>query len=146
MELTTHITGNINGSAFECHGTGKVRHDGTTEAALTFDRPPLDFTPMLCKSWKCKQHLVLGLPEDHPLVEHVNTGGRVIDRTIIEYPFANSVVTMSSVLHRPGPGHQHVYQTRVGTYTGPTDIAEQLPYTMEITPEQTSNTPNPAPA
>ena len=65
----------------------------------------------------------------------------MIDRAIIEYPFPNSVVTMSSVLHRPGPDLQHVYQTRVGTYTGPTDIVEQLPYTMEITPEPQEDHP-----
>ena len=49
-------------------------------------------------------------------------------------PFPDSVVVMSSVLSRPNPEEQHVYQTRVGTYKGPTDIVELRPYIMQITP------------
>ena len=41
---------------------------------------------------------------------------------------------MSSVLSRPNPEEQHVYQTRVGTYKCPTDIAELRLYIMQITP------------
>ena len=134
IQLVTDIAGEINGSAFACHGTGAVGPDGTTHATLAFDRALRDFTPMLCKSWQCKHHIVLGLPDDNPLVEYVTAGGHIMDRTIIEYPYPNSVIVMTSVLRRPTPSLQHVYQTRVGTYTGPTDIVEQLPYTMHISP------------
>ena len=44
IELVTDIAGEINGSAFACHGTGWAAPDGTTHATLTFDRALRDFT------------------------------------------------------------------------------------------------------
>ena len=134
LRLITDIVGEINDSPFVCHGTGWVEPDGTTSATLTFDRPLLGYTPMYGKSWKCSHHLRQALPDNHPLAEYVTAGGHIMSRAVIKYPYPDSVILVTSLLRRPNPSLQHVYQTRVGTFTGPTDIVEQLPYIIHIDP------------
>ena len=105
---------------------------------LTFDSVLHNFTPLLCASWKCKHHPSVVSELSNPIAEFLINGGTVVEQTVIEYPFPDSVVVMSSVLRRPHPQEQHVYQTRVGTYHGPTDIVALRPYVMQIEPAGSS--------
>ena len=95
----------------------------------------MGFTPLACSSWKCKGHVVAALVEpENPLHTYVLNGGSVLDRTVIHYPFEGSIILMTSITSQPTPSELYVYQTRVGTYTGPTDIVETPPFTIRYVP------------
>lgn len=132
--LKTHITGHINGSAFECTGEGEWSN-GESSSRLEFTRPLEGFTPLACSSWKCKGHVVKAVVDpQNPLDEYVLGGGSVLDRTVIHYPFPNSLILMTSITKQHSPNELHLYQTRVGTYTGPTNIVETPPFSIRYVP------------
>lgn len=132
--LKTHITGQINGSAFECTGEGEWTN-GQSSSQLKFTRPLEGFTPLACASWKCKGHVVKALVDpQNPLDEYVLGGGNILDRTIIHYPFQNSTILMTSITEQHSHNELHVYQTRVGIYTGPTDIVDTPQFTIRYVP------------
>jgi len=127
IQLKTHITGQINSSPFSCTEDGEW-NEGRCTGPLIFDRPLVGFSVIGCKTWRCKHHKFLAdMESGNPLTEHLVNGGKVFDRTIIQYPYENSLILMSSVAYRPSPNEQHVYQTRVGTYTGPIDFVKTFP-------------------
>ncbi|MDE0706036.1 MAG: hypothetical protein OXH59_20160 [Rhodospirillaceae bacterium] len=70
----------------------------------------------------------------NPLDEYVLGGGSVLDRTVIHYPFPNSLILMTSITKQHSPNELHLYQTRVGTYTGPTNIVETPPFSIRYVP------------
>ena len=138
MKLKTHITGNINGGAFECIGEGEL-HDGRSNSTLTFNNELVRYTPMYGKSWKCKNHMtdsiLVNRPgQINPLSEFLDKGGKILSHTIIRYPYENSIILATSILDRPVADEQHLYQTRVGTFNGPTDILEERPFVEHIIP------------
>jgi hypothetical protein len=92
---------------------------------------------MLCKTWNCKNHAPAArmLPSGlNPLGEFLDRGGRIMEYMIIEYPFTGDAILVTSACERPTVDLQVVYQTRVGNYTGPVDIVEQLPFDIEMFP------------
>lgn len=96
LTFKTRVTGNINGGAFECHGEGEWRDGGST-SQLYFDRPLVRFNPMYGKSWKCNNHKVAALMEpENPLSTYLNKGGRILTRTIIDFPYENSIILATS--------------------------------------------------
>ena len=145
MKLTTRITGYINGSSFECSGEGEMSDEGDSTSQLRFNTPLVRFTPKYGKSWQCGNHkkkkiLTLGdapFVVDNPLSLFLDEGGNILERTVIQFPYPNSIILATSITHRPDAEDQHLYQTRVGTFDGPTDIVEERPFTEHIIPAGT---------
>lgn len=140
MKLKTHISGNINGGAFECSGDGEWR-DGHSVSTLNFHNELVRFTPMYGKSWKCKHHLSTRMTtaeqeagKVNPLSDLLDDRGKILGNTVIRYPFENSVILATSIVHRPVEDEQHLYQTRVGAFNGPLDIVKELPFVESIIP------------
>ena len=136
MKLKTHITGNINGGTFECLGEGEWRDEHST-ATLTFNNELVRYTPMYGKSWKCSHHKakeIFGSEKTNPLSDFLNEGGKILGYTVIRYPFENSIILATSIVDRPVANEQHLYQNRVGTFNGPTDIVEERPFVEHIIP------------
>lgn len=136
MQLFTTVVGKINGTDFRAEGRGECPELGRSHGELRFDKRIPKFTPMLCKSWTCKHHLHIArtsLSEVNPLAGFLDRGGRVMEYTTIEYPLAEDKILVTSICERPQPDLQVIYQTRLGNYTGPFDIVEQLPFNITLT-------------
>lgn len=138
ITFVTTVVGKINGVDFRAEGQGECAEPGRAQGELHFNTRIPDFTAMLCKSWKCKQHTPIArmaLSEPNPLADFLDSGGRIIEHTDIEYPNVEDHIQVTSICERPEDGLQTVYQTRIGHYTGRIDITEQLPFNLEITPQ-----------
>lgn len=136
IHFTTWIAGNINAQRFVAEGSGRSDGNGGSRAKLVFDDVIPNFTPMLCASWKCSNHKAIALAEGmdtNPLGAFLDAGGTILDRTRVSYPNDWGTIFMTNQLHREGPDRQFSNQTRVGWYTGPSDIVSQNPYTEIIT-------------
>jgi hypothetical protein len=135
LRLLTTVVGNINGVDFRAEGVSRCLEPGHTVGELQFDKAIPNFTPMLCKSWQCKQHppqAKMTYCEGNPIADFLDDGGRILEYTTIEYPQVGDKILVTSVCERPDLEVQTVYQTRVGTYSGPVDIIDQMPYDIEI--------------
>ena len=94
---------------------------------------------MYGKSWSCKHHSLMPMTVEekeaemaNPLSDFLDEGGKILGRTVIRYPFENSVILATSIVDRPVSDEQHLYQIRVGSFNGPTDIVEERPFTEKI--------------
>lgn len=137
MRLLTTVAGKINEADFRAEGQSECPELGRSLGELRFNKRIPNFTPMLCRSWTCKQHFHIAriaLSEANPLAVFLDSGGRIMEYTTIEYPSTEDKILVTSTCVRPQPGLQVVYQTRVGNYAGPFDIVEQLPFNVELTP------------
>lgn len=138
MGLVTKITGVINDVPFAAEGIGMSTPDtGHSSIELKFSNELRNFVPLLCKTWKCKHCKSVALPtncNENFFAELLDRGEKILEHTTIEYPFANDKILATSICMRPEPTKQVVYQTRLGTYSGPIDIVEQLPFDDHIYP------------
>jgi hypothetical protein len=138
FELETRVTGTINGVDFVAEGTGEsVEGSGRSNATLKFSNLTPNFTPMLCKSWACKHHESLARIADgtkNIFAKILDQGGTIYATTLIQYPFDQDMIIATSMCTRPAPGKQVVRQTRLGTYSGPIDIIQQLPFVSHFYP------------
>lgn len=136
--METHIAGIINGTKFTCEGSGTSEFGtGTSSAVIKFSNSIPNFTPVLCKSWKCNTHPPVAQPpegEENFFKKLVERGEKIHTFTIIRYPFAQDQLLCTSVCYRPQTDRQVVHQTRMGTYSGPIDIVSQKPFEEYIEP------------
>ena len=138
IKLSTEIRGEINNESFACRGDGLAIQDearALTRNTLYFDKLLQGYTPLYNKCWSCVHHKPLALGDEHPIVHYLNRGGRIVGEATIWYPFPNSRIEVESHLFRRRPDSQFMSQKRNGSFTGPTDIVEQLPYTIELSPD-----------
>lgn len=138
LTLETQIAGIINGTKFTCEGSGiSELGTGTSSAIIKFGNRIPNFTPLLCKSWKCVTHPPIAKPpegDDNFFKMLVERGEKIYTFTIIKYPFAKDQILCTSVCYRPQSDRQVVNQTRMGTYSGPIDIVSQKPFEEYIEP------------
>jgi len=134
--LSTFIEGHINGVDFTGTGTGiGYPNEGRVRGTITFDRFPADYTPLLCRTWKCKHHPNLAREISRGMNFFTLTAG-ACDYDVfstITYPWGDTLYVTAQV-RRPDPYHQTVHQVRTGHYTGPTDVVSILPFQDIIHP------------
>lgn len=137
MRLLTTVVGRINGTDFRAEGESECPELGQSQGELRFNKKIPNFSPMLGGTWNCNNHVPVAemlFPETNPLVGFLDGGGRIMEYTTVEFPITGDSILVTSICARPEPDVQVVYQTRVGDYTGPIDIVEQLPFDVELTP------------
>lgn len=135
MKLHSTVVGIINGSSFTAFGEAEGdTKKGLSSFRLRFSNPIHNFIPMLCKSWSCKNHSSLLDTEENHLNAILKAGENIRFVTEIEYPYADSRIRCTGVISRPDADTQCVDQTRLGHYTGPIDIVEQIPFVGRVVP------------
>ena len=121
IEMSTRITGMINGVEFSCEGSGTGwPTEGRSKSFLRFSNQIDGFVPLLCKSWKCNGHKPIAVPlpgYENPFAKYLDEGGNIFTQTSIKYPFKNDEIVATSLCKRMQPGKQIVVQTRVGVST-----------------------------
>lgn len=134
ITLLTFVSGNINGVDFTASGTGEAdTAAGVTRATLRYSRFPEDFTPLKCKSWKCKHHPRVALETDGGQNLYTVTKGNYDIVEKIRYP-DNQVIYSSAQVRQIEPNYQAVISRFDGICRGRVDVAKQLPYDEIITP------------
>ncbi len=136
ITLLTSISGEINGVEFIAYGQGKANLErGISTSRIVYRNFPQDFSPILCRSWKCKHHLHIALEvEGGRNLFTISQKTGVCDYDIFEtiyYP-DGEIFTYGKV--RILPTYQIVISRFDGWYRGPIDVKEQEPYEEILIP------------
>ncbi len=128
IELLTFVSGCINGVDFQSSGGGFADPvKGITKAVLLYDKFPEDFTPLKCKSWKCKHHPAIAEEIDGGKNFFTVCKGNYDVFETIKYP-GNQAIYSSAKIRRIDFSRQVVISRFDGFCTVDADIARQLPY------------------
>lgn len=134
IELLTFVSGSINGVEFSASGSGTADiKKGITRSYLEYTNFPKDFTPLKCKSWKCKHHPSVAEEIDGGMNLYTICKGNYDIFETIRYP-DNQAIYSSAKVRRIGPDRQVVISRFDGSCKGPTDIARTLPYQETLYP------------
>lgn len=156
VNQTTHISGFINEASFTGEGYGTI--DTSTNTSTThveFSGFPSTFTPVLCRSWKCKAHppavdpidaranFIKALGANYDMDEivryiggasgEVHTTGQTRRTSATHGMSRNAVTTGPS----PTPYDSEIVGTFIGTYDGPVDAASVPVHWEQFTPTAT---------
>jgi hypothetical protein len=134
VTLITTINGNINGVQFIGQGTGiGYPREGRTTGVTIFDKFPSDYTPSYGKCWKCVHHKSMALEISGGMNLYTLGGGNYDSYYVETYP-TGETITVTAQVRTPQADLQIVTQNRTGTYTGPTDVVELLPFELIMHP------------
>jgi len=132
-----HVWGNINNSVFNGFGKGEANPaTGLSEGEIVFNQFPASFSPLLCKSWKCKQHKCLSAEENDGGGNLFSISDGIQDHSedvIIRYPTGDEIHTYSLV-KQLDPEHQVSLNRFWGKYSGPVAVVGFEPFEELLTP------------
>jgi len=135
ITLLTFVSGNINGVDFCASGSGYAQlKKGITKSYLQYTNFPQDFTPLKCKSWKCKHHPAIAREIKGGLNLYSIAGGNYDVFETIRYP-NNQVIYSSAKVRRIEPNFQIVISRFDGLCKGEVNIVKMLPYQEILIPQ-----------
>jgi hypothetical protein len=114
----TYVSGIINGVRLSGEGKGEILEDrGLSKGSITFSSFPSNFSPEMCRSWKCKHHVCVP-PAENPSLRVFPKRDFIIEETMLYYGGANGRITTKGIVREHEWGTEAISWFE-GTYAGP---------------------------
>lgn len=133
-QLSTRISGTVNGVPFSGRGSGTFDTETRLSSnRLVFWNFPGSYSPLLCRSWKCKHH-----PDRTPPQPYLS-GNYDLDETVVYIEGAEGTILTRGAVRQTGALQSDATSTFDGTFSGPVAI-ESFPVHRETFTPQADGT------